>query len=103
MGAVILVGMLVLWAGYGLGSWGYCLVKGWDVPLGSWFSPLSPYQWPKSGDPPIIPSTQVFPSAAALQQQADVNKLTGGVGQFVGGLMGDSGLIGRKPKRRKRA
>jgi hypothetical protein len=71
VGTVILVGMIGLWAGYGLASWGYAaLLKGWDIPLREWFSPLHPYQWPKSGDPPAIPSTQIFPSSSAASTPA---------------------------------
>ena len=43
------VGMLLAWGGYGLSSWGWCLVKGYNITLRAWFSPLHPYQWPASG------------------------------------------------------
>lgn len=28
---MVAVGMAVVWAGYALGIWGYCLVQGYDV------------------------------------------------------------------------
>ena len=60
---MIPLAIIILWAGYGIGSWGYLLVKGHDVTLREWFSPLHPYSgsWP----PPPIPATQVFPGLQA--------------------------------------
>lgn len=54
----------VTWAGYGLASWGYCLLKGWNIGFGSWFNPVHPWEWTKdnAASPPIIPPTQVNPS-----------------------------------------
>jgi hypothetical protein len=57
--------MILGWAAYGLGSWGYCLIRGWDVPFRAWFSPLNPYQFPPGGTPPPIPDTKLFPGSAA--------------------------------------
>lgn len=54
---------LLLWGGYGVASWGYCLIRGWDIPARAWFSPLHPYQFPAKGDPPPVPAGQVFPSS----------------------------------------
>lgn len=36
----------VAWAGYALGIWGYCLVRGYDVPFTGIFKPV----WPGGGD-----------------------------------------------------
>ena len=55
--------MGVLWGGYALASWGFILVKGWNITLREWVSPLHPYQWP-GGDPPKIPQGKVWPTAA---------------------------------------
>lgn len=60
-GQMIAVGVVLLWSAYGVASYGYVLVRGWDIPARQWFSPLSPYQWPKSGDPPPIPQDQILP------------------------------------------
>lgn len=53
--------IVVIWAGYALASWGYCLIRGYDITFLSWVNPLSPYAWPSSGSPTTIPSGQVFP------------------------------------------
>lgn len=62
------LGVGVLWFGYGIASWGYLLVKGYDVTLGAWLSPLHPYSgsWP----PPLIGDRNpgsVFPKSQARQ------------------------------------
>jgi len=63
---MLTLGMVALFAGYSLGSWGYCLVKGYDIPFRAWISPLHPYTWPSGGgDPPLIPPSQLFPSSAS--------------------------------------
>jgi hypothetical protein len=55
-----------LFAGYTLTSWGYCLVKGYDITLREWVSPLHPYAWPPpGGDVPRIPASQLWPTSAA--------------------------------------
>lgn len=55
----------VMWAGYGISSWGYGVLKGWDITLGEWFNPLHPWEWDatSAAKPPLIPATQVWPSA----------------------------------------
>jgi hypothetical protein len=68
-------GMLGLFAAYGVGSYGYVLLKGWDIPPAQWWSPLNPYTWPKYPDEPTkVPATQLFPSgksASAAASTAD--------------------------------
>lgn len=56
------VGMLFAWFGYGLASWGYCLVKGYDISLGTWLDPIHPYNgpWPPAAQ---VPAGQVLPAA----------------------------------------
>jgi hypothetical protein len=55
--------MLLVWAGYATGLWGYCLVRGYDLTLGDLMSPLHPYSgpWP----PPQIPDGQFMPGGKA--------------------------------------
>ena len=55
-------GFLFAFAGYTVISYGYVLIRGWNIPWKSWVNPLAPYQWPSSGTPKPVPSTQVFPS-----------------------------------------
>lgn len=64
------LGMILTWAGYGLGSWGWCLVKGYNITLRAWFSPLHPYQWPKSGAVPVVPKGHLFPTSAGAAAQS---------------------------------
>lgn len=54
----------VVWAGYGVASWGWCLVMGYDVPLTGWFSPLAPFTWPADGNPGFVRKGQIFPGGA---------------------------------------
>lgn len=57
--------MVVTYVGYSIGSWGYVLLKGYNITLREWFSPLSPYQWPPAGTPiPVIPKGRLWPTAA---------------------------------------
>ena len=59
---MLAAGLVLGWVAYGVGSYGWVLLRGWDIPARAWFSPLNPYQWPKGGTPPVIPDTAVFPS-----------------------------------------
>ena len=63
------VAFLAAWAAYAVGSWGYCLVKGYDVSFREWVSPLSPYsgKWP----PPLIPEGKLWPYRPGSQAQAN--------------------------------
>lgn len=57
---------IVMWfAGYTIASYGYVLLKGWNITLRQWVSPLNPYQWPSSGTVPSVPKGQVFPGGSA--------------------------------------
>lgn len=72
---MIAVGVLLGWAGYAIGTYGYILVKGWDIPWSAWVTPVSPYTWPKPpATPPLIPDGQLFPSAASAAQSGLVTK-----------------------------
>ena len=57
------VAMVVIWGAYAVGSWGYCLLRGYDVSFRSWVSPLHPYAgpWP----PALIPTGKLWPQSAA--------------------------------------
>jgi hypothetical protein len=56
-------GMAIGWFGYGFASWGYCLMRGYDVKLTDWLNPIHPYTggWP----PPQIPDTSILPTGAS--------------------------------------
>ena len=59
-------GILVMFLGYAVASYGYVLLQGWDVPWRGWIDPLHAYQWPAGGVPGPIPAGQVFPNQGAL-------------------------------------
>lgn len=44
---MVAIGMALVWAGYTVGIWGYCLVQGYDVP----FSGLFGTTWPGQAAP----------------------------------------------------
>jgi hypothetical protein len=58
------LGMVLGLAGYGVASWGYLLVKGENITLREWFSPLHPFTGPLDGNGKI-PSGSVFPTGKA--------------------------------------
>lgn len=64
---MIPIGMVLVWAGYSVGLWGWCLIRDYDVTLGALMSPVHPYgsgkgqSWP----PPPLPDTQTFPGKQA--------------------------------------
>jgi hypothetical protein len=56
-------GIIILFIGYAVTSYGVVLLMGWNVPWRSWIDPLHPYRWPAGGATPI-PAGQVFPDPA---------------------------------------
>ena len=58
--------MIVAFAGYGVGTWGYVLVKGYNITLRQWFSPVHPYtgDLAKAG---MVPAGQIFPGGKAAK------------------------------------
>jgi hypothetical protein len=90
---VIPFGIGLTFTGYGIGSWGWAIVKGYNITLREWFSPLNPYQWPPPGQQPQqIPATQIFPGKQAAASSG------GGQG---GGIPGPGGGT-QNPVRTKR-
>ena len=51
---MLAVGMLLIWGGYDVTLFGWCLFRDYDVTLGQLSSPLHPYAgaWPPSKIPP---------------------------------------------------
>jgi hypothetical protein len=56
------LGMVVLFIGYGTGSYGWIVVKGYNITLREWFSPLHPYQGPLDGNG-CVPQGSLFAKA----------------------------------------
>ena len=65
---MVAVGMLLIWGGYSVGLWGWCLLRDYDLTFGQLTSPVHPYsgKWP----PAKIPGTQIWPSGAAAAKTA---------------------------------
>lgn len=55
-------GIIVIFAGYTIASYGICLLRDYDIPFRQWINPLNPFQWPARGSVPKIPGSQVLPS-----------------------------------------
>jgi hypothetical protein len=48
---VVAIGMALIWAGYAVSIWGYCLVVGYDVSFGNVFAPVWPGVQVSQGTP----------------------------------------------------
>lgn len=71
MKGLAIVPMFMVVAGYTIGSYGYVLIKGWDISFREWVSPLNPYQWPAKGSqPPLAAPQSVFPLGAKAKAKA---------------------------------
>lgn len=59
---MVAIGMALVWGGYTIGIWGYCLVQGYDVTFSSLFrtSWVSSTQAPPPQLPANSPGTGVF-------------------------------------------
>jgi len=72
---MLAAGMLIVWTGYSLTLWGWCLIRGYDVTLGQLMSPMHPYgsgkgqPWP----PKPIGDDVVFPGGRAASAAANAN------------------------------
>lgn len=57
------VGIGLAVVAYTVGTWGYLLVKGYNVTLREWVTPLHPYSgpWP----PKCVPPGFIFPTSSA--------------------------------------
>lgn len=68
---MVAVGMLLIWGGWSVGLWGWCLLRDYDVTFGQLVSPAHPYSgaWP----PAKIPATQIWPGGSTTTQTAAGN------------------------------
>lgn len=63
------IGFGLVWGGWAIGFWGYCLIRGYNITFGQLVNPVHPYgskkgeAWP----PPLIPKGSLLPGK---QQQA---------------------------------
>ena len=54
------IGMGIIWGGWTLGLWGWCLIRGYDVSLGQLVNPVHQLDW-KTAIANQIPNTQIVP------------------------------------------
>jgi hypothetical protein len=88
--------LLLLWGAYSISSYGYVMLRGWDIPVSSWLNPLDAYVWPAKGtNPPIIPAGQLFPGSAIKAGSGgvlgDVSAAASGAGDLLPGGGGEPG------------
>jgi hypothetical protein len=57
------IGFGIVWAGYTLGLWGYCLIRGYDVTLGELANPVHILNWARATQS-TVPPGQMMPSSA---------------------------------------
>lgn len=78
---MLVLGMILVVGGYGIGSWGWLLVKGENITLRQWFSPLNPYTGPLDGNGKVPPG-HIFPTgkAGAGQQGGGTSQAAAGGG-----------------------
>lgn len=75
---MLAVGFLIMWGGYSMSLWGWCLLRGYDVTLGQLMSPTHPYgsgkgqSWP----PPKIGSDVIFPGGRSGGGQAGTGQVS---------------------------
>lgn len=58
---MISLGIVLIFGGYSVASYGYVLVRGWDITATQWWSPVHPWTW--QGDPKTVPPGQIMPGA----------------------------------------
>lgn len=65
---MVAVAFVLLWGGYSLGNFGWCLFRDYDITLGQLMSPTHPYAgaWP----PAKIPAGQIWPGGAAASSSS---------------------------------
>lgn len=93
------IGMVLVWAGYSVSLWGWCLIRGYDVTLGQLMSPTHPYgsgkgqAWP----PPLMSADQIFPGGRNTGESAPASGAAsrpGPGGNNAKGLPAPSGRLG---------
>lgn len=67
----MLLPVLLIFGGYTLTSYGWVLLKGWDITFAQWVSPIHPWQFTDGQDPGTVPSGQVFPGKGQQNLNTD--------------------------------
>lgn len=53
-------GLVIIFAGYTIASYGVCLLRDYDITWKQWIDPFDPWTWPQ-GKVGTIPAGRVFP------------------------------------------
>jgi len=64
----VTVAIVVTFAGYTVASYGWVLLKGWNITFKDWVNPLNPYRW--GGAPGTVPAGSVFPTGRSSSSAA---------------------------------
>ena len=72
---MIAIGFGLAWFGYSVASWGYFLVKGYDVKFTDWINPVHPYKG-NPADAGTIPPYQVIPTGTVTAKKTAKTKGT---------------------------
>jgi hypothetical protein len=76
---MLAMGMLLIWGGYSISLWGWCLIRDYDVTLGQLVSPVHPYGsgkgqlWP----PQQLSTSVIFPGQAAAAASPSASPASG--------------------------
>ena len=84
-------GIILFAVGYTLGSWGYLLIKGYNITLREWVTPLHPFTGTLDSKG-FVPPGHIFPtssaaasgSAPAAQSAANLGPEAVGLGTDIG-------------------
>jgi hypothetical protein len=69
-------GILIIFAGYAVASYGVVLLRGYNIPWSRWINPLNPWTWQEGTGGPIPPG-QVFPGQGTLTSFAGTGSTSG--------------------------
>lgn len=58
------IGLGIVWAGYSLGLWGYCLIRGYNVTLGQLLDPRNTVTWATIKGS-TVPQGSILPGSSA--------------------------------------
>jgi hypothetical protein len=85
--------MVLIWGGWSVGLFGWCLLRDYDVTLGQLVSPTHPYHgtWP----PAKIPPGQIWPGGTSGSQTAAGN-VGGAINQGVNEITANLPVKGAK-------
>jgi hypothetical protein len=68
---MVAIAVLAAWGAYGMTTWGWCLVKGYNITFANWFDPLHPYMW-TGNEPELVPAGSVLPTSGAQSSSTSV-------------------------------